>query len=130
MTEEEFDSFMQGRSFGTEDARRAEAQMSRDMALLATLGTALWGKTVGDVRSQMLKPYPAIPSGFDLTDFRELLRAAVLVTREIASLFHMLPAAQSTLVAAQGITVWEARYEVWVARCEIARRAIEYLEKH
>jgi hypothetical protein len=136
MTEEEFDSFMQRRSFGTEDARRAEAQMSRGMALLATLGVALWGKTEGDLHRQLLKPYPAIPSGFDLPDFRELLRvsaqiiSAISVTRKRAGWSHLFAASQTIFVGTQGSTVLEARYEVWAARYEIVRRAIEYLERH
>jgi hypothetical protein len=130
MTEEEFDSFMQGRSFGTEDARRAEAQMSRGMTLLATLGVALWGKTEGDLHRQLLKPYPAIPSGFDLPDFRELLRisaqiiSSISVAQKMPGWSHLPPAfSQTIFVDTKGFTVWEAR-------CEIVRRAIEYLEKH
>ena len=45
-----------------------------------TLGLALWGRTSDDLRRQLRAPYPEIPSGFDLEDFRELQRFAQLIT--------------------------------------------------
>ena len=134
MTEEEFDSFMQRRSLGTEDARRAEARMSRGMALLATVGVALWGKTDGDLHRQLIKSYPAIPSGLDLPDFRELLRVSAQIISAISvshtmGWSHLFPASQTIFVGTQGFTVWQARYEVWKARYEVVRRAIEYFER-
>ena len=98
MNEEEFDSLMEWRPFGTEDAMRADARARRCTAL----GIALFGETAGDMHRQLLAPYPAIPSGFDLADFRELQKSTVVV-------------------GTQHLTVWQARGE-------IIRRAIEYLE--
>lgn len=70
MDEEEFDSLLQSRSFTTPDATLADAQLRRRM----TLAIALWGRTVEDLKRQLLAPSPEIPSGYDLTDFQELHR--------------------------------------------------------
>jgi hypothetical protein len=35
-----------------------------------TLGVRLWGSTTDDLRRQLLAPYPKIPSGWNLGDFR------------------------------------------------------------
>jgi hypothetical protein len=127
MTEEEFDALMQARPFGTADALQAEAQMRRRMALAATLGVALWGKTSGDLQQQLLKPYPELPSGYDLSDFRELLDisvemvSAILATQKMAGL--------SPLVSSPTFFVGTQSFTLWEARCEVVRRAIEYLEK-
>jgi hypothetical protein len=128
MTEEEFDALMQARPFGTADAMQAEAQMRRRMTLVATLGVALWGKTSVDLQHQLLKPYPELPSGFDLADFRELLHisaemvSAILAIQKMAGLSPLVHSS-TFLVGTQSLTLWEAR-------CEIVRRAIEYLEKY
>lgn len=55
MDEEEFDSLMGSRAFGTADALRADARLRR----CATLGAALWGRTSDDLQRQLLAPYPA-----------------------------------------------------------------------
>jgi hypothetical protein len=60
--EEEFDSLMQWRPFGREDAGRADAALLRR----STLGLALWGRTSADLQRQLLAVHPEIPSGFDL----------------------------------------------------------------
>jgi hypothetical protein len=128
MDENEFNSLMQARTFGTEDAKRADAAMRRSMTLSATLGATLWGRTSGDLERQLLAPYPEIPSGFALCDFRELLRvsaqmiSALEATQKMAGLSHLGLSAPTIFVGTQGFTQWEAR-------CEIVRRAIEYLEK-
>jgi hypothetical protein len=49
MDEEEFDSLMPGRPFGTEEAMRADAQWRR----CAALAGALFGKTLDDLRRQL-----------------------------------------------------------------------------
>ena len=67
MDEQEFDSLFSA-PFGTEDAMRMDARGRRS----ATLGTALWGKTVDDLERKLLAPHPEIPLGFDLADFQEL----------------------------------------------------------
>jgi hypothetical protein len=112
MDEEEFDALMHARPFGTEDAKRADLQHRRSLSLAATL----WAKTADDLRRQLLASTPEIPSGFHLADFRELLRTT-----------EQLSAAISTYES-QTIDVDTRRYTEWEARCEIIRRAIEYLE--
>ena len=56
MGEEEFDSLMQSRPFGREDAIRADVQLRRRM----TLAIALWGKTLDDPQHQLLAPSLAL----------------------------------------------------------------------
>jgi hypothetical protein len=123
MDEEEFDSLMGSRAFGTADALRADARLRR----CATLGAALWGRTSDDLQRQLLAPYPAIPSGFALADFRELERSV----REVA--FVMSNPRQKWLprmaAFSSVIFVGAERFTIWEARCEIVRRAIEYLEE-
>jgi hypothetical protein len=120
MTEEDFDSSMKLRPFGTEEARQAEAQQRRCM----TLGIALWGKTPADLQRQLLAPHPEIPSGFNMDDFRKLLQIARPLS--VASgnpRFAWLPRSvlsSPVFVGTKSFTTWEARYE-------IVRRAIEHL---
>jgi hypothetical protein len=127
MDEEEFDA-LNLRPFGTEDAIRLEAQVRGDARLRMTLGSALWGRTSGDLRRQLLAPHPEIPAGFDLADFRKLLQwtaqiaSAVLVARRTPGLSLASFSAPTVFVGTQRLTVWEAR-------CEIVRRAIDYLEE-
>jgi len=59
MDEEEFDSLMPSRPFGTEDAMRADARLRRCTAP----GMALWGMTLEDLHRQLLAPSSEIPSG-------------------------------------------------------------------
>ncbi|HWF06304.1 MAG TPA: hypothetical protein VHA06_21630 [Candidatus Angelobacter sp.] len=70
MKEEEFDALMQGRSFGTKDAMRAETQLRR----IFTLGAEVWGKTPDDLKRQLSAPHPEIRPGIELSDLQELLR--------------------------------------------------------
>ena len=128
MTEDEFDSLMRSRRpYGTKDAMNAEAKMLHGMTLMSTLGTALWGKTDDDMRRQLLKPHPEIPVGFDLPDFQELLHvcnqvvSAVSAIHKAAGEAHLLTWSRSIVVGSESFTVLEAR-------CELVRRAIEYLE--
>jgi hypothetical protein len=124
MDEEAFDSLMQSRSFGTKDATRGDFQLRRCM----TLGIALWGRTLDDLRRQLLAPAPEIPSSFELADFKELQRRAQEISvglgdPRFASFSHLAFSSHTISVGSQRFTAWEAR-------CEIVRRAIEYLEKH
>lgn len=131
MDEEEFDSSMQSRQsrpFVRGDAMRAEVQLLRGTKLLATLGVALWGRTSGELQRQLLAASPEVPSGFDLPDFRELLQVTTQMisgsepAQKIAALRLLVPSPPTIFVGTQRFTPWEAR-------CEVVRRAIEYLEK-
>jgi len=79
------------------------------------------------LQRQLLAPHPEIPSGFDLADFRQLLQwtaqlnSAVLAVQRMRGLPPAVLPAPAVFAGTQGFTVWEAR-------CEIVRRAIEYLE--
>ncbi len=98
------------------------------MTLVSTLGAALWGRSFGDLQSQLLKRYPEIPADFDLPDFRELLNisaemmAVSAAAHKMAGLSPLLDSTPAIFVGSQSFTQWEAR-------CEIVRRAVEYLEK-
>jgi hypothetical protein len=118
MDEQEFDSLFSV-PFGTEDAMRIDARGRR----FATLGSALWGKTVDDLERNLLAPHPEIPLGFDLADFQEL---QLMAQRILLYLSNPRSAWISTLPP-RTIIVGSARYTEWEARCEIVRRAIEHL---
>jgi hypothetical protein len=120
MNEEEFDSSMNTRPFGTADALHWEAQLRRSVAL----GVALWGRTPDDLRRQLLAPHPEIPSGFDLDDFRTLEKSVRIATASGDPRFAWLP--RSVLFSAT-ILVGTQRFTMWEARCEVVRRAIEHL---
>jgi hypothetical protein len=126
MEEEEFDALMQPRPFGSKDAMMADVQLRRSM----TLGIALWGSTLDDLRRQLLAPSPEVPPGFELADFRELQRSALEISAglrdprfALLSQSHLASSSHTIVLGIQHFTPWEAR-------CEIVRRAIEYLEKH
>ena len=89
----------------------------------ATLTVGLWGRTPDDLQRQLLAPHPEIPSGFDLDDYRELLRSAEQISVPLIDPRYAVLAfsSQAIFVGTQSFTLWEAR-------CEIVRRAIEYLE--
>jgi hypothetical protein len=111
--EQEFDSRFP-RPFVREDAIQADARTRRSTALAG----ALWGNA-DDLQRQLLAPHPEIPSGFELADFLEL-QQRVLVFQWLCSnrdLVRRFP----TFMGAQHPELWEARHDV-------LRRAIEYLE--
>jgi hypothetical protein len=118
MNEEDFDSSMEARPFGTAEVMHAEAELRRCVAL----GVALWGRTSHDLQRQLLAPHPQIPAGFDLADLRKLQRSV-----QIISTASWLP--RSTLSSPM-IFVGAQRFTTWEARAEIVRRAIEYLDRH
>jgi hypothetical protein len=123
MDEEEFDAITGARPFTREDVGRLEAQWHRS----ATLGIALWGRTSADLQRQLEAPHPEIPSGFAPADFRDLLRTT-------ANLARLSRDARYAAIVAMGhssatITVGTELFTAWEARCEVIRRAIEYLEK-
>ena len=127
MDEQEFDALFQ-RPFGRADFQRADAQWGRS----ATLASALFGRTPEDLRRQLVASRPEIPSGFDLSDFRALERHVQTISGLVLSgssnprMAWLSP--WLTQFASAIITVDGQRYTAWEARCEIVRRAIEYLE--
>ena len=123
MNEEEFDSLMTGRPFGTEDAMRADDQMRR----IFTLGAALWGRTPADLQRQLLAPHPEIPSGIGLPDLRELLRNVEVMLAAFHDEKNTL-ASISIALSSPTISIGAQQFTAWEARCEIIRRAIKYLE--
>ena len=131
MDEQEFDALMQSRPFGTEDAKRVDLRLRR----CASLASTLWGKTPGDLRRQLLAASPDIPGGFDLADFRELLRTTEQLLAGMTNPRNEVERnCQRSIVARlafayETIVVRTRQYTAWEARREIVRRAIEYLEK-
>ncbi len=123
MDEEEFDSLMQSRPFGMYDAARVDARFRRR----ATLAAALWGRTSEDLQRQLFAPYPEIPFGFELADFRELQRSVQTISGRLNDPRYAWLSA--LLAPSWTIVVGTERFTVWEARCEIVRRAMEYLEK-
>jgi len=127
MDEQEFDALFQ-RPFGRADFQRADAQWGRS----ATLASALFGRTPEDLRRQLVAAHPQIPSGFELADFRDLQRHVQTISGLVLSgssnqrMAWLSP--WLTQFASDTIAIGGQRYTVWEARCEIVRRAIEYLE--
>jgi hypothetical protein len=124
MDEEEFDSLMQSRPFGVYDATQADARFRRR----ATLAAALWGNTSEDLQHQLSAPYPEIPFGFELADFRELQRSVQTISSRLSDPRYSW--LSSVVAPPYTIVVGTERFTAWEARCEIVRRAIEYLENN
>jgi hypothetical protein len=122
VNEEEFDSLAAWKPYGTEEALRMDAQLARR----AALAVALWGGTAADLERQLSSRYPEIPSGFDLADYRELHRSAQKIA--LATGGPQYAWASRLPHSSWVIEVGARRYTAWEARCEIVRRAIEYLE--
>jgi hypothetical protein len=123
MNEEEFDSSLHSRPFGTADTVRAEAQLRRSIVL----GIALWGRTCEALERQLLAPHPQIPSGFDLSDFQNLQQNVQTISAALGDpRFAWLP---RSVLSRPTIFVDTQSFTMWEARCEIVRRAIEYLER-
>ncbi len=126
MDEQEFDAQMQLRPFGTADFLRAEAQARRGTAL----GMALWGKNSDDLQRQLLAPHPEIPAGFDVAGFRELQKSLWKLAAGLNdSRLRLSSMASVRAYCSSIIVVGTQRLTALEARCEIVRRAIEYLEK-
>jgi hypothetical protein len=114
MDEQEFDLRFP-RPFVREDAIQADARARR----CTTLAVALWG-TADYLQRQLAAPHPEIPSGFELTDFREL-QQRLLVFQRLWSNRDLVRRRFPMFTGAQHPELWESRREV-------LRRAIEYLE--
>ncbi len=129
MDEQEFDALFQ-RPFGMEDFQRADAQWGR----CASLATALFGRTPEDLKRQLVEPHPRIPAGFTLADFRDLLQhvqaISGLVLNGSSNPRMSYLSLWLTQFASATVTVDGQRYTVREARCEIVRRAIEYMESN
>ena len=128
MDEEEFDALRELRPFGTKDAMRSFARDRADTGLVMQLGTALWGKTSEDLQRQLLAPHPEIPSGFEVADFRRLLQVTARIGSAFVTLRRMRggnPGVSSHPVVFVGTN----GFSFWDARCEVVRRAIDYLER-
>lgn len=124
MDEGELDWVGKLQPFGTAEAAQSEARLGR----CDSLGKALWGRTAEDLRRQLLKSHPDVPSGFDLADFQVLLRES----SRLASLDLDDPhnAWARLLVHGGTISVGGQQLTEWEARVEIVRRAIDYLQSH
>ena len=126
MDEEEFDSLKPWRPFGTKDAMRADDQARR----CTSLSFALFGKNADDLHRQLLAPYPEIPSGFDLADFRELQKSIGEIATRLGDprLGGLTSSAAFRALCSPIVVVGTQRLTALDARGEIVRRAIEYLE--
>ena len=129
MNEDEFDALIQGRQFRSEDAGQWDSQLRR----ITGLGIKLWGRAPEDLQRQLMRPYPEIPAGFELSEFRELQRSIDTISKSLASArsgdrrFAWLPA--HYLDKGPVIDVGNEQFTTWEARAEILRRAIEFLEQ-
>jgi hypothetical protein len=108
MNEQEFDSRFP-RPFVRADAIQADALARR----CATLAAALWGNA-DHLQRQLAAPHPEIPQGFELSDFQELQQRVLVFQWFAHRRFPTFPDAQHP--------------QLWEARREVLRRAIEYLE--
>ena len=94
-----------------------------------TLAVRLWGSTTDDLRRQLVAPYPKIPLGWNLEDFRELQRIAQRISSMVSpSRTAQLPPFPWTRTTSPDIFVGAQRFTPWEACCEILRRAIVHLE--
>lgn len=118
MDEHEFDSLCNWQPFGMQDVQSARR--------VNALAAQLWGSR-DHLQRQLLAPYPEIPSGFDLADFRKLQCLAqlfVVSTTIKGSQVSWLP---SRLLTGE-IIAGAQRFTLPEACCEVVNRAIEYLE--
>jgi hypothetical protein len=123
MKEGDFDALMKGRPFGTEDAMRTDVQLRRIFAH----GVALWGRTPDDLQRQLLAAHPEIPPDVGLADLRELLRNVEAMLAAFHDEKNMLGSI-SIALSSPTIAIGTQQFTAWEARCEIVRRAIQYLE--
>jgi hypothetical protein len=123
VTEDELGLQMQFSSFQFSDA----TQMDNQLRCCCSLGAVLWGRLPKNLERQLAAHHPEIPSGFSLSDFWEFLQLGI----RIGSIDWNNPgyaALRSSLGSTSMISVSAQTYTKWEARCEIVRRAIEYLE--
>jgi len=118
MDEEEFDSLMQSSSFTTRDATLLDAKLRR----CTMLGLALWGRTLDDLKRQLVAPHPEIPIGVDVADVRELHQ----YLQNIPDTFRNQ--LSGSAIFSGTVSIGTQLFSAWEARCEVVRRALEYLE--
>ncbi len=123
MDEHEFDSLRDWQPFRPETLGRFEAQAGR----VTGLAVALWGNTPADLQRQLTGRYPKLPKSVDLADLHKLLAYAhrfEMLLEKNGSLWPLLRGAQATQIEVGG-----RLFNIWQARTEVVRRAIEFLEK-
>jgi hypothetical protein len=125
--EEEFDALMKSRPFSTVDVAHWEAKQRADARLVMTLGGALWGRTLEDLERQLMVAHPEIPAGFDLADFWKLLQLTSQMSSAVMAAQRR--GCSSSMLSNPTISVGAQLFTAWEARCEIVRRAIDYLEE-
>jgi hypothetical protein len=123
MNEEEFDSSMESRPFGTADVAKAEFHLRRTIAL----GMALWGRTSQGLERQLLAPHPEIPPGFQLGDFRNLQQNLQMISAALTD--PRSSWLSRSILSASVISVGTQTFNTLEAKLEIVRRAIEYLDR-
>jgi hypothetical protein len=118
MDEHEFDSLRNWRPFGAQDVQGAQR--------VNALAAQLWVSR-DHLQRQLLAPYPEIPAGFDLADFRRLQRLAQLFVVSATTKGPQVSWLPSRLLTGE-IIVGAQRFTLPEACCEVVNRAIKYLE--
>jgi hypothetical protein len=123
MDEHDFDALREWRSFKSSDVRRVER--------LGMFALGLWGRTLEDLHRQLAADHPALPPGCDLADLRRLFGQAqsVLAVYTKETMDHNTRIFVDRFLRPHDvIVVGTQRFTPWEARCEVARRAIVWLE--
>jgi len=118
MDEEEFDSLIQAGSFTTRDATLLDAKLRRR----TMLGLALWGRTLDDLKRQLIASHPEIPEGVDVAELRELHQHLQNIPDTLKNRLS------GSAIFSATVSIGTQRFSAWEARCEVVRRALEYLE--
>jgi hypothetical protein len=120
MEEKEFDSLRLWRQFEFQDAQHG--------GRLVAFALALWGRTPEDLRRQLLAPTPEVPPGCGLANLKQLEQQARLILAHYTKKVAKFPTILSQLHPNELIVVGGKSFNVLEARCEVGRRAIQYLE--
>jgi hypothetical protein len=122
MDEDEFDAWPGLRPFDDQAAKNVERIMM--------VAAKLWGATPEFLEQQLRAPVPEIPSDFDLADFRTLERHAqtdLIIFKRKGPGYSWGP---FRFLMDADIIVGSDHFTWLEARCEIVRRAIEFLENN
>jgi hypothetical protein len=117
MDEHDFYSLCNWRPFGAQDIQSEQR--------VYALAAQLWGSR-DHLQRQLLAPYPEIPSGFDVADFRKLQCLAQLFVVSTTMKGPQVSWLPSHLLTGE-IIVGAQRFTLQEACCEVVNRAIEYL---